>query len=88
MSLIAYLLSASVAAAHPASVVPVDVSATKIIDCSAAVDEVLSKTQGRLLSVRPHADRCTVTILVSRQGERPQKIIFRMAHDEDSSTDQ
>lgn len=51
--------------------------AERISDCSDIVERVLSKTKGRLLSMRPHEDRCTVTVLVPRDGARPEKIVVR-----------
>ena len=49
-------------------------------DCSEIVDRVLLKTKGRLLSIRPHDDRCTVTVLVPREGDRPEKAVFRVEY--------
>lgn len=49
-------------------------------DCSEIVDRVLEKTKGRLLSIRPHDDQCTVTVLVPREGERPEKAVFRVEY--------
>lgn len=56
-------------------VVPV---AAEIVDCNRIVDDVLSETGGRLLSVRQHPDRCTVTVLVPKTGERPARKVFRV----------
>jgi hypothetical protein len=50
----------------------------RIIDCSDVVERVLAKSGGRLLSVRPHGDRCTVTVLVHEDGKRPEKIVVRV----------
>ncbi|WP_245496917.1 hypothetical protein [Rhizobium leguminosarum] len=43
------------------------------------------KTDGRLLSIRPHPDRCTVVVLITKEGERPQKKIFRVSPVTDQS---
>ncbi|MDE1997151.1 MAG: hypothetical protein KGI75_31920 [Rhizobiaceae bacterium] len=51
-------------------------------DCSEVVDMVLSKTNGRLLSVKPYDDGCTVTVLVSRDGERPEKVVVRTTYED------
>ncbi|AYG59449.1 hypothetical protein CCGE525_12065 [Rhizobium jaguaris] len=52
-------------------------------DCSDIVERVLLKTKGRLLSMRPHADRCTVTVLVPRDGDRPEKVVVRVQFSDD-----
>jgi len=49
-------------------------------DCSDVAERVLLKTKGRLLSIRPHDDRCTLTVLVPRDGERPEKIVVRVQY--------
>jgi len=53
-------------------------SAYKIQDCSSAVDQVLSTTKGRLLSVKPREDRCIVTVIVSHGEQRPEKVVVRV----------
>ena len=60
----------------------------KIHDCSNAADRVLSKTNGRLLSVKPRENRCIVTVVVQNGGERPEKIVVRVDYaDTDSNQD-
>ena len=54
--------------------------AERVHDCSDVAERVLLKTKGRLLSIRPHDDRCTVTVLVPRDGERPEKIVVRVQY--------
>lgn len=49
-------------------------------DCASAVKSVLSETNGQLLSVRVHPDRCTVVVLIFTSGERPQKKTIRVFH--------
>ncbi len=61
-------------------------SAYKIQDCSNAVDEVLTKTKGRLLSVRPRENRCIVTVIVPHGEQRPEKVVVRVDfNDKDNS---
>ncbi|ENN88115.1 hypothetical protein RHSP_39017 [Rhizobium freirei PRF 81] len=50
----------------------------KIQDCSNAADQVLSKTKGRLLSVRPRDNRCIVTVIVRHGEQRPEKVVVRV----------
>jgi hypothetical protein len=50
----------------------------RVLDCSDVVERVLEKSGGRLLSVRPHDDTCTVTVLVHEDGKRPYKLVVRM----------
>ncbi|WP_162943980.1 MULTISPECIES: hypothetical protein [unclassified Rhizobium] len=52
--------------------------AYKIQDCSNAVDEVLSKTKGHLLSVKPSDNRCIVTVIVPHGEQRPEKVVVRV----------
>lgn len=59
----------------------------KIQDCSNAADEVLSKTKGWLLSVRPRENRCIVTVIVPHGEERPEKIVVRVEY-ADTDTNQ
>ncbi|MFT3999293.1 MAG: hypothetical protein QM684_03585 [Rhizobium sp.] len=49
-----------------------------IQDCSNAVDQVLSKTKGRLLSVKPREKRCIVTVIVQHGEQRPEKVVVRV----------
>lgn len=51
-------------------------------DCREIVRQVLTETGGHLLSVRSHRDRCTVTILLFANGERPRKKVIRIFHDQ------
>jgi hypothetical protein len=53
--------------------------AEQIVDCNVVAEDVLSKTGGRLLSLRPHPDRCTITVLVPKSGERPHKVVVRVS---------
>lgn len=58
----------------------------KIRDCSNAADEVLSKTKGRLLSVRPGENSCIVTVIVPHGEQRPEKVVVPVDYiDNDSS---
>jgi hypothetical protein len=50
----------------------------RVVDCSDVVERVLEKSGGRLLSVRPHDDICTVTVLVHEDGKRPYKLVVKM----------
>lgn len=50
----------------------------KIPDCSNAADQVLSKTKGRLLSVKPRENRCIVTVIVPHGEQRPEKVVVRV----------
>lgn len=71
------------ALAGQGQVVPV---ADKIQDCSNAADQVLSKTKGRLLSVRPRDNRCIVTVIVQHGEQRPEKVVVRVDYiDTDSN---
>ncbi|MBX4970023.1 hypothetical protein ABID08_005962 [Rhizobium binae] len=54
------------------------VAQAKIVDCAEAAEEILANNGGRLLSIRPHDDRCTIVVLVTKEGERPRKVIFRV----------
>jgi hypothetical protein len=50
----------------------------QVVDCSDIVEQVLAKSGGRLLSVRPQKDRCTVVMLVHEDGKRPHKVVVRV----------
>lgn len=50
----------------------------KPVDCSDAAAEILAKTGARLLSIRPHDDRCIIVVLIVKDGERPKKMTFRV----------
>lgn len=64
-----------------ASPIPVHMAQAvrETVDCSQIVDDILLETDGRLLSVRSHPDRCTVTVLVVREGQRPERKVFRVS---------
>jgi hypothetical protein len=62
-------------------------AADRMIDCSDVVERVLEKSGGRLLSVRPHDDKCTVTVLVHEDGKRPYKLVVRMGSDSAAADD-
>lgn len=55
-----------------------DLVQAKIVDCGEAAEEILANNDARLLSIRPHDDRCTIVVLVTKEGERPRKVIFRV----------
>ncbi|MFS8049773.1 hypothetical protein [Rhizobium sp. BR 314] len=60
----------------------------KVRDCSNAADEVLSKTKGRLLSVKPRENRCIVTVIVPHGEQRPEKVVVRVDYiDADNNTE-
>lgn len=60
----------------------------RVQDCSNAAEQVLSKTKGRLLSVKPRENRCIVTVIVPHGGERPEKVVVRVDYaDGDSNQD-
>jgi len=46
--------------------------------CSDIVDQVMSQTNDRLLSVQTDEDRCILTLLVREPGKRPQKKLIRV----------
>jgi hypothetical protein len=50
----------------------------RIQDCSDAADQVLSRTKGRLLSVKPRENRCIVTVIVEHGEQRPEKVVVRV----------
>lgn len=50
----------------------------RILDCSDIAQQVVDKSGGRLLSVRPHDNRCTITVLVHEDGKRPEKVVVRV----------
>lgn len=61
-------------------------STYRIQDCSNAVDQVLSKTKGRLLSVKPRENRCIVTVIIPHGEQRPEKVVVRVDYtDADNS---
>lgn len=56
----------------------ITVAQAKIVDCGEVVEAVLPKEDARLLSIRSHDDRCTIVVLITKEGERPRKVIFRV----------
>lgn len=58
----------------------VELVQAKIVDCGEVAESILANNDARLLSIRPHDDRCTIVVLVTREGERPRKVIFRVPH--------
>ncbi|NTJ77699.1 hypothetical protein G6M50_07785 [Agrobacterium rhizogenes] len=48
------------------------------LDCADAVEKVLIKTKGRLLSFRSTKDKCIVIFLLDKEGERPEKVILKV----------
>ncbi|MBB5574764.1 MULTISPECIES: hypothetical protein [Rhizobium] len=49
-----------------------------LADCTEVVEHIRSKTGGRLLSFRQGAEKCTVIILLQKDGERPEKIVLHI----------
>ncbi len=83
LTVLAGILIAGSALAGQSQVVQ---SGYKIQDCSSAVDEVLTKTKGRLLSVKPRENRCIVTVIVPHGEQRPEKVVVRVDfNDNDNS---
>nr|WP_200991947.1 hypothetical protein [Rhizobium rhizogenes]QCL10579.1 hypothetical protein pC6.5d_686 [Rhizobium rhizogenes] len=76
----AVALGIALAGAVPSEHPGLTLVAERASDCSDVVERVLLKTKGRLLSIRPHDDRCTVTVLVPRDGGRPEKIVVRVQY--------
>ncbi|AYG61802.1 hypothetical protein [Rhizobium jaguaris] len=60
-------------------------AADRLADCTQVVEKILEKTSGRLLSFRPGKQKCTVIILIRKEGERPEKIVLQI--DRDQTTD-
>lgn len=50
----------------------------KIVDCGEVVEDVLPKKDARLLSIRSQDDCCTIVVLITKEGERPRKVIFQV----------
>ncbi|MDL2400942.1 hypothetical protein [Rhizobium mayense] len=50
-------------------------------DCTEVVEKALAKTGGRLLSFRPGKKKCTVVILLQKEGERPEKLVLQIDRD-------
>jgi len=53
----------------------------RAVDCTEVVEKVLAKTRGRLLSFRPGEEKCTVVILLRKEGKRPEKFVFQIDRD-------
>ena len=51
------------------------------VDCTEVVEKVLAKTRGRLLSFRPGEEKCTVVILLRKEGKRPEKFVLEIDRD-------
>lgn len=81
--ILAVVLGIALASNRPLARPKLTLVADRVSDCSDIVDQVISRTKGRLLSIRPHDDRCTVTVLVPRDGDRPQKIVVRVQYADD-----
>ncbi|MGV4791971.1 hypothetical protein [Rhizobium sp. F40D2] len=56
----------------------IELAQAKIVDCSEAAEDILANNDARLLSISNHEDRCTIVVLVTKEGERPRKVIFRV----------
>ena len=79
MMIIAALVSAQLAFVPPGSAQwGIEMAQARIVDCGEAAEDILAKNDARLLSVRPHDGRCTIIVLVTKDGERPQKITFQV----------
>ncbi|MBX4949816.1 hypothetical protein HJA95_09565 [Rhizobium binae] len=72
----ASIILSGAAANRPQQVI--ELARAKIVDCGQMAEEILANNDGRLLSIRPHDDRCTIVVLVTKEGERPRKVIFRV----------
>lgn len=48
------------------------------LDCGAAADKAVAATNGHLLSVRPSAGECVISILRRGDSGRPHKVIIRV----------
>jgi hypothetical protein len=53
----------------------------RAVDCTEVVAKVLAKTRGRLLSFRPGKEKCTVIILLRKEGKRPEKFVLQIDRD-------
>lgn len=53
-------------------------AADRLSDCTEVVEKILMKTSGRLLSFRPGKQKCTVVILIRKEGERPEKVVLQI----------
>lgn len=73
--ILAGILIASTASAGQSQIAQ---STYGIQDCSNAAEQVLSKTKGRLLSVKPRENRCIVTVIVPHDKQRPEKVVVRV----------
>jgi hypothetical protein len=75
MSRALFILSGLFAAAVPSGL---GVASPYVGACTDIVDQVMSQTNGRLLSVQTDEDRCVLTLLVREPGKRPQKKLIRV----------
>ncbi|AYG63656.1 hypothetical protein CCGE525_34100 (plasmid) [Rhizobium jaguaris] len=50
-------------------------------DRAEVVEKVLAKTKGRLLSFHPGKKKCTVVILLRKEGRRPEKVVLQIDRD-------
>ncbi|WFU12025.1 hypothetical protein QA646_18945 (plasmid) [Rhizobium sp. CB3090] len=57
----------------------------RLADCTDVVEHVLSTTRGRLLSFRQGDEKCTVIILLRKDGERPEKIVLHVDRNQGSA---
>lgn len=57
---------------------PLQAAAHYVGTCSEVVGQAMSEMNGRLLSVRSHEDRCTLAVLVTEPGKRPEKRVIRV----------
>jgi len=71
------ILAVSAHAEAPRAILVTDHAA----DCTEVVEKVLAKTRGRLLSFRPGKKKCTVVILLRKEGKRPEKFVFQIDRD-------
>ncbi|WP_334543917.1 hypothetical protein [Rhizobium leguminosarum] len=79
MMSIAAMVSAPLAFVRPGGAQwGIEMAQARTVDCGEAAEEILEKNDARLLSIRPHDDRCIIIVLVTKDGERPQKIIFQV----------
>jgi hypothetical protein len=76
-----------VATAHAQAATPA-LASRRLADCTDVVGKVLSKTRGRLLSFRSGKDKCTVVILLRKEGERPEKIVLQIDRTEQADDHQ
>jgi hypothetical protein len=78
------MVSVLATSAHAQALRPTP-SMNRLADCTEVVEHVLSKTSGRLLSFRQGAEKCTVIILLQKDGERPEKIVLHIDRNQASA---